>query len=63
MHQPMWRKSSYSSDQGGVCLEVCDLNDGHRAVRDSKNPDGAVLTFTTTAWSAFTAGVRAGTFD
>jgi Domain of unknown function (DUF397) len=41
---------------------VADLGDG-RAVRDSKNPTGAHLTFTATEWSAFTAGVRAGDFD
>ncbi|MGH3672830.1 MAG: DUF397 domain-containing protein [Pseudonocardiaceae bacterium] len=29
-------------------------------MRDSKNPDGAVLSFTAAQWSAFTAGVRTG---
>jgi len=53
--EPTWRKSSYSSDQGGNCVEVADLNGGGRAVRDSKNPTGPALTFT--------AGVRAGEFD
>jgi Domain of unknown function (DUF397) len=60
--EPTWRKSSYSSDQGGNCVEVCNLNDG-RAVRDSKNQAGAVLTFTAAQWFAFTTGVRAGDFD
>jgi hypothetical protein len=62
MQQPTWHKSSYSSDQGGNCIEVCNLDDG-RAVRDSKDPAGAILTFTAAQWSAFTAGVRAGMFD
>lgn len=57
-----WRKSSYSSDDGN-CVEVADLDSGTRAVRDSKDPAGAHLTFTATEWSAFTAGVRAGEFD
>jgi Domain of unknown function (DUF397) len=36
-----WRKSSFSGLNGGECVEVChDLG----AVRDSKNPDGPVLT-------------------
>jgi Domain of unknown function (DUF397) len=63
MEHLTWRKSSYSSGQGGNCVEVADLPRGHRAVRDSKNPTGPALTFTVSAWSAFTAGVRAGQFD
>ena len=62
MKRSMWRKSSYSSDQGGNCLEVAGLDDG-RAVRDSKDPAGAVLVFTAPEGAAFTAGVRAGEFD
>jgi Domain of unknown function (DUF397) len=31
-------------------------------VRDSKDPDGAVLTFTVEEWDAFQAGVLAGEF-
>ncbi|MGX6740994.1 DUF397 domain-containing protein [Streptomyces xantholiticus] len=38
-----WRKSSYSGDTGGQCVEVADLAP-HVAVRDSKNPDGPALT-------------------
>lgn len=34
-----WRKSTYSSGQGGACVEL-----GHvGAVRDSKNPTGPVM--------------------
>ncbi|WP_371496186.1 DUF397 domain-containing protein [Kitasatospora sp. NBC_00374] len=31
-------------------------------VRDSKNPDGPVLQFPSTAWQSFITGVRAGDF-
>ena len=38
-----WRKSSYSGNGGGNCVEVAsNLPDGV-AVRDSKNPDGPRL--------------------
>lgn len=63
IQQQTWRKSSYSSDQGGNCVEVGHLDTGGRAVRDSKNPTGPALRFTATEWVAFTAGVRAGEFD
>ena len=32
-----WRKSSYSGDTGGDCIEVAPL-DGIVAIRDSKDP-------------------------
>ncbi|MBV9143138.1 MAG: DUF397 domain-containing protein [Pseudonocardiales bacterium] len=63
MTRSTWRTSSYSSDQGGNCLEVADLPNDCQAVRDSKDPDGPALAFTPAAWSAFTASVRAGQFD
>lgn len=63
MRSPTWHKSTYSSDQGGNCVEVTDLNEGGHAIRDSKDPTRSVLTFTTPQWSAFTTGIRAGDFD
>jgi hypothetical protein len=63
MNNKSWRKSSYSSPQGGNCVEVADLDTGDRAVRDSKDPTGPALRFTSAEWVAFTAGVRAGEFD
>jgi hypothetical protein len=58
----VWRKSTFSNNTG-ACVEVAGLPHGTRAVRDSKNPTGAVLSFTATEWSAFTTGIRAGEFD
>jgi hypothetical protein len=57
-----WTKSSHSGSGGGNCVEVARLHDGHRAVRDSKNPTGPALIFTPTEWVAFTAGLRGGEF-
>ncbi|MEV4329146.1 DUF397 domain-containing protein [Streptomyces sp. NPDC049597] len=53
-----WRKSSYSGDTGGECLEVADLAP-HIAVRDSKNPEGPVLTLTPAAFAAFVGAAAA----
>ncbi|WP_342452719.1 DUF397 domain-containing protein [Streptomyces roseochromogenus] len=40
-----WQKSSFSGgDEGDACVEVSDL-DSHIAIRDSKTPDRATLTF------------------
>ena len=44
-----WRKSSYSNGNGnGECVEVSLAHDA--LVRDSKNPSGDVLAFSTPAW-------------
>ncbi|MGW4563403.1 DUF397 domain-containing protein [Streptomyces sp. NPDC004561] len=48
-----WRKSSYSSDQGGNCVEVADTSSATVAVRDSKNPAGPILTLDPAAFSSF----------
>lgn len=55
----LWRKSSYSSGNGGDCVEVAPVPDAV-AVRDSKNPDGPKLSFTSAEWKAFTRRVKAG---
>jgi hypothetical protein len=59
-----WRKSSYSNENGGNCVEVADLPDGGRLVRDTKDQGrGPVLRFTEAEWRAFIAGVKDGEFD
>jgi hypothetical protein len=56
----MWRKSSYSSANGGACVEVASNLPGLVAVRDSKAPGGPALVFTAAQWRAFAARVKAG---
>jgi len=58
-----WRKSSYSSSNGGQCVEVARNLPSVVAVRDSKTPEGPVLVFTPAAWQSFAAGVKIGQFD
>jgi Domain of unknown function (DUF397) len=58
-----WRKSSFSGGQGGDCVEVAELVDGGRAVRDSKDPEGPKLVFTVGEWAAFLDGAKNGEFD
>jgi len=52
MQERVWRKSSYSGGaEDGNCVEVALADDA--LVRDSKNPEGAVLTFGSAAWKNF----------
>jgi Domain of unknown function (DUF397) len=63
LHSAMWRKSSRSSGGGnGDCVEVADLGEVV-AVRDSKHPEGTVLTFTVNEWKAFIERAKVGEFD
>ncbi|MEV4613583.1 DUF397 domain-containing protein [Kitasatospora sp. NPDC049258] len=47
-----WIKSSYSSEEGGQCVEVAACA-GAVQVRDSKDQAGPVLAFDRAAWQAF----------
>ncbi len=59
-----WRKSSFSSGNGGACVEAAIVpgaaGDGGRvvALRDSKDPAGPVLVFTADEWQAFTSALQ-----
>lgn len=53
-----WRKSSYSSGNGGECIEVASP-EGAVAVRDTKQDGvGPVLRFTPAAWHRFADQVK-----
>ena len=60
LSRAVWRKSTRSGTNG--CVEVA-LDTTEVAVRDSKDRDGPVLSFTAHEWDAFLAGVRNGEFD
>jgi hypothetical protein len=54
-----WRTSSYSTAQGGNCVQVAPTP--HTiAVRDSTDPHGPILTLTPHAWATFLTQVKHG---
>jgi Domain of unknown function (DUF397) len=57
-----WIKSS-DSFANGNCVEVQFLTDGGAQVRNSRDPESAVLTYTAAEWDAFIGGVKRGEFD
>ncbi|MFF1443881.1 DUF397 domain-containing protein [Streptomyces sp. NPDC058295] len=53
-----WKKSSYSGGgQGDACVEVAHHHP-HLAIRDSKAPDRATLTFPADTFVAFLDGLK-----
>jgi Domain of unknown function (DUF397) len=54
-----WRKSSRSYGSG-ECIEVATPSGKRIAVRDSKNAQGTVLSFSSAQWNTFVAGIRSG---
>jgi hypothetical protein len=59
-HEPVWHRSTRCGSS--ACVEVAKLDDRY-LVRDAKDLGTRPLVFTATGWHAFTAGLRAGTFD
>jgi hypothetical protein len=51
-----WRKSSYSGNGGGECVEIGKT--GHVLVRDTQDRTGPVLAFSADAWKRFAEQVR-----
>jgi hypothetical protein len=58
-----WHKASYSGTNGGGCVEVATDMPGIVAVRDSRNPQGPILTVEGGGWRDFIADVKAGRHD
>ncbi|WP_328932267.1 MULTISPECIES: DUF397 domain-containing protein [unclassified Streptomyces] len=55
-----WRKSSYSNQDGGECVEVSDDFASVVPVRDSKVPHGPLLVFPAGGWTSFVSAIRNG---
>jgi Domain of unknown function (DUF397) len=62
LDRAVWRKSTRSGPYSDNCVEVAFVG-GAIALRDSKNPVGPALIFTSEEWDAFVAGARDGEFD
>jgi len=56
-----WRRTSFCGIEN-ACVDVA-FAPTVVAMRDSKDPTGPVLLFTTTEWSAFLRGVHNGEFE
>jgi hypothetical protein len=52
-----WFKSSYSTNEGGECLEIATAPTTIH-IRDSKNLTGPTLAVTPITWTAFLRTVR-----
>jgi hypothetical protein len=52
-----WRKSTYSSGDGGQCLETAS-DGGAVMVRDTVDRDGVVLMVSPKAWQSFVDRLR-----
>jgi hypothetical protein len=53
-----WRVSSYSNGGEATCVEVGGDRQGVTLVRDSTDRAGAMLSITSTAWTAFLGVIR-----
>ncbi|MHC5701552.1 DUF397 domain-containing protein [Streptomyces tirandamycinicus] len=53
-----WRKSSYSSGDGGSCVEALDGYPSGVPIRDSKDPHGPALVFQCDVWDSFVEALK-----
>ena len=52
-----WRKSSYSGDNGGACVEIASSAE-RVLVRDTTDRSGPVIALTAEAWRTFTSTIK-----
>lgn len=54
-----WKRSAHC--ESNACVEVA-IADENIFIRNSREPEGSVLTFTRAEWDAFVTGVKNGEF-
>lgn len=54
---PQWKKSSYSGNQGGECVETATLGDAV-GIRDSKDTRRGHLALSPASWAALTESIK-----
>ncbi|WP_405490598.1 DUF397 domain-containing protein [Nocardia sp. NBC_00511] len=57
-----WFKASYSGGSN-ECVEIAWIATDHVGVRDSKDPTGSAIVFTSNEWNTFTLGINSGEFN
>ena len=57
-----WQKSRRSNPSGN-CVELAMLPGGEIAMRNSRDPDGPALIYTSAEIAAFVQGAKEGDFD
>lgn len=58
----VWVKSSFSFSNGN-CVELAWLEQDNRGLRDSKNPNGGMLSVSPKALKAFLKSIKKGKFN
>ncbi|MDT0612871.1 DUF397 domain-containing protein [Streptomyces lancefieldiae] len=53
-----WRRSTYSGNEAGSCVEVMDGHPSGIPVRDSKVPGGPALVFSVAGWTSFITALK-----
>ncbi|WP_026413525.1 DUF397 domain-containing protein [Actinomadura oligospora] len=56
----VWRKSTHSTPNGSDCVEVADVAVA-KLVRDSKDPEGPMLSVSSADWRALVVTLKDGT--
>ena len=60
LNAAQWRKSSFSGDSGGHCVEVASNLPGLIALRDSKNRHDPALVLPPNEWVRFLRSLKQG---